>query len=199
MPSEKGIPKTTKAAIRSNNLRRELEDLLMDWPEGEGKEKLKNLLSKRKGSRRVTRASGGKVGGCLPKNSATNAPILGGEQPKKSSLPQSQQQQPEQTRGTLAGLSSRSRDSWRLLKSLDIIGYNQGAERAFVEWLIKAIKEQPEQSVSISWVKANAAYKLDLSPETIKRYIIKHTSDYAPFVSEGGALRLRADDEFPPF
>lgn len=78
------------------------------------------------------------------------------------------------------------------LKHLDIVAFNMNAERIFVDWLTDRLTREEFGAVSISWVISNAAYGLDVSPETVKRYLLKHCADDAPFVVEAGMVRLKA-------
>jgi hypothetical protein len=42
------------------------------------------------------------------------------------------------------------------------------------------------------WIFSNAAYELDVSVATVKRYVMKFTADRAPFASDGKTVSLRA-------
>jgi hypothetical protein len=81
--------------------------------------------------------------------------------------------------------------SWREQKLLDACSFNQGAERHFCAWLAGKLQSEEFNAVSVAWVLANAAFELDVSIETIKRYVAKHTADAAEFKSDRGMLTLR--------
>lgn len=77
----------------------------------------------------------------------------------------------------------------RSLKSQDIVAFNQSAEAYFIFWLSKYLKKK--KSVTVTWVLQNASFELDLSPETIKRYLLKHTAEKADFKQESGVVTLK--------
>jgi hypothetical protein len=83
-------------------------------------------------------------------------------------------------------------EHWRGSKATDIVSFNAGAELHFVEWLTKKIRRSKTRSVGVGWAISNAAYELDVSVATIKRYLIKHTADAAPFKSDSKNIRLRS-------
>ncbi len=80
---------------------------------------------------------------------------------------------------------------WRQNKSTDVVTFNQGAEQRFFEWLSDKITASPTGSVTVAWVIANAAWELDVSIPTVKRYIMKWTADLAPFKSDGKEITVR--------
>jgi hypothetical protein len=45
--------------------------------------------------------------------------------------------------------------------------------------------------VSVGWCLGNAAFELNVSTETIKRYLAKHTADAAEFRVVDGIILLR--------
>lgn len=94
-------------------------------------------------------------------------------------------------RTTSESQSSRSSQSWRSLKSSDVTSFNAGAEAHFVLWLTARINAAEFRAVSIGWVYSNAAYELDISVETVKRYLMKHTADLAEFHSDGKVITVR--------
>jgi hypothetical protein len=79
---------------------------------------------------------------------------------------------------------------------VDIVSFNAGAEAHFVLWLTAKIKASDGQAVGIGWVYSNAAFELDISIETVKRYLLKHTADLAEFHSDGRAITLRTSSPF---
>jgi hypothetical protein len=77
------------------------------------------------------------------------------------------------------------------LKALDLVEFNQRAEGWFVVWLAEKIRGTRYEGVELGWVVKNAAYELDVSVETVKRYLAKHTADRAEFFCDGKLVRLR--------
>lgn len=86
---------------------------------------------------------------------------------------------------------SRQDADWRALKQLDITNFNFHSERFFVEWLTKRLQAEDFECLAVSWVLGNAAYELDISTETVKRYVAKHTADRAEFYVFDGFIALR--------
>lgn len=83
---------------------------------------------------------------------------------------------------------------WRSFKSTDAVAFNLGAEQQFIRWLTKEIRGEPLRSVAVGWVIGNAAFHLDISPATVKRYIQKYTADLAPFYILAGNIYSRKDE-----
>ena len=75
------------------------------------------------------------------------------------------------------------------LKSLDIVAFNQNAEKNFVDLVTAFLQEEGPQPVST--VIAEASYELDISPATAKRYLQKHTARRAEFIVAEKLVRLR--------
>ena len=75
------------------------------------------------------------------------------------------------------------------LKALDIIAFNQSAESRFVELVTAYLQEEGPQPVNA--VIAEAAFELDISPATAKRYLLKHSARRAEFVVQEKLVRLR--------
>lgn len=88
-------------------------------------------------------------------------------------------------------------DDFQSHKSTDIVRFNLGAEKRFVSWLIEKINSLDEPP-SVGWVIANSAYKLNLSIETTKRYLIKHTADEAEFFIYEGIVQIRRFKKINP-
>ncbi len=65
------------------------------------------------------------------------------------------------------------------LKRTDLNAFNCAAESAFVNLICKFIVEEGPRSVR--QVMSEASYELDISPETAKRYLFKHTARRAHF------------------
>lgn len=76
------------------------------------------------------------------------------------------------------------------LKALDVIAFNKQAEAAFVELLSRIIVESGGELPLIDAIR-ECAFALDVSTETIKRYLLKHTARAAQFVSDGKVVRIR--------
>lgn len=111
--------------------------------------------------------------------------------PNASHLPRSARSPRGRLRNKSYGQRSQSVDLWRRQKSLDIVAFNGGAEQEFCLWLESAILAEEYQAVSIGWVLSNGAFHLDVSIETVKRYLGKYTADLAPFHSDGKIVTLR--------
>lgn len=83
----------------------------------------------------------------------------------------------------------KDRKSDQGLKQTDIIAFNQGAEGEFVKMLQEIIKA--DGPISIREAIREAAYELNVSTETAKRYLEKHTARRAEFNVSDGYVRLR--------
>ena len=64
-------------------------------------------------------------------------------------------------------------------KHVDLMSFNAGAEVQFVEIVRRLIEKGGRNTVPISKVYQEAAYELNVSPQTAKRYLIKHSADRA--------------------
>ena len=75
------------------------------------------------------------------------------------------------------------------LKQSDIVAFNHEAEKSFV----KLISELVQEDVSISYREAvrEAAFELNISIETAKRYLEKHSARRAEFCIDDGSVTLR--------
>lgn len=76
------------------------------------------------------------------------------------------------------------------LKALDVIAFNREAEMAFVALLSRLISDGGGEVLLIDAIR-ETAWHLDISTETAKRYLLKHTASAAEFVSDGKVVRLR--------
>ncbi len=76
------------------------------------------------------------------------------------------------------------------LKALDLIDFNARAEQAFVE-LVAAFVQEGSQPPRVREVLAEAAFELNISIETAKRYLLKHSARRAEFEVLGGVVTLR--------
>lgn len=75
------------------------------------------------------------------------------------------------------------------LKAMDVIAFNSEAERAFVALLSAMCDASGAAGVSVRVVRAEAAFKLGVSTETVKRYIEKWcVAPSAPFEVRGGQI-----------
>ncbi len=76
------------------------------------------------------------------------------------------------------------------LKSVDVCAFNAGAEIAFVARSRELIRAAGG-AIACSVVAQELAFDLDVSVETVKRYIVKHSASRGEFCSERGFLRER--------
>ena len=79
-------------------------------------------------------------------------------------------------------------ESWTALKALDPIGFNIGAEGAFLALAAALIAEG---AVTVPELLQEAAFELDISIATARRYLIKHTARHASLVIIRGHVQLR--------
>jgi len=87
-------------------------------------------------------------------------------------------------------------------KHVDILSFNSGAERRFIELVRKMIEETDKKSggaVSIAEVLREAAYELDVSTTTVKRYLTKHSARRAEFRVFGEYVILNPNYEEPDY
>jgi hypothetical protein len=75
------------------------------------------------------------------------------------------------------------------LKSIDLVEFNQRAEIEFVRLITDYLKEAGE--LSPREIYAEASYELNISIETAKRYLLKHTARRAEFRMTGGKVVLK--------
>jgi hypothetical protein len=76
------------------------------------------------------------------------------------------------------------------LKEMDIVGFNKAAERQFVEILRRLCRANPG-GVPVRVVRAECAFRLGVSTETVKRYLEKWTAPSAPFRLLDGMVLLK--------
>ena len=81
------------------------------------------------------------------------------------------------------------------LKVSDVCAFNMQTEPAFVYWLSDKIAGCPEQSRPVGWVIQNAAFEFNISTDTAKKYLLKHTAERAEFSSAGGLVTLKGDQQ----
>jgi predicted transcriptional regulator YheO len=77
------------------------------------------------------------------------------------------------------------------LKQTDIVAFNQDAEHAFVDLITTILQE--DGKLSYREAMQEAAFELNISTETAKRYLVKHSAHRAEFCIEGGSVTLRQD------
>ncbi|MEJ5277557.1 MAG: hypothetical protein WHU94_16830, partial [Thermogemmata sp.] len=74
-------------------------------------------------------------------------------------------------------------------KLLDPIAFNRDAEAVFVKLLADLVAEGPQPT---AYVLGYIAFELNISPATVKRYLLKYaTHPAAPFAMKGGTVRRR--------
>ena len=69
--------------------------------------------------------------------------------------------------------------NFKALKSIDPTAFNGQAEQAFVELVRRMIEVKNGNPVALAAVYQETAYKLDVSTETVKRYLFKHSAETA--------------------
>ena len=74
-------------------------------------------------------------------------------------------------------------------KQLDAVSFNAGAEVRFCVLLCALVEGGSELSV-LDAVR-EASYELDISPETARRYLLKHSARRAQFSIADGFVRRR--------
>ena len=79
-------------------------------------------------------------------------------------------------------------ESWAALKALDPIGFNAGAERAFLALAVTLIAEG---TITTAELIQETAYELDISVATARRYLLKHTARHATLTIVGGHVQYR--------
>lgn len=94
---------------------------------------------------------------------------------------------PDPPRDLAAGMPAPPPDL-DTLKHLDLITFNTTAEQAFVVMLTHLCDRMPD-GVPILGARAEAAYRLGISTETVKRYIEKYCYAFsAPFTVRDGFI-----------
>lgn len=77
------------------------------------------------------------------------------------------------------------------LKALDLTEFNTRAEAEFVNLVAEFVQECGSQPPRVREVLAEAAFELNISIETAKRYLLKHSARRAEFAVTGGLVTLR--------
>ena len=75
------------------------------------------------------------------------------------------------------------------LKQTDIVAFNQDAEVAFVALISGILREDGQ--LSYREAIQEAAFELNVSTETAKRYLVKHSARRAEFCLTGKSITLR--------
>lgn len=84
-----------------------------------------------------------------------------------------------------------SSSSWRSLSSRIGLSFNVATDYYFSTWLTSRLYDAEFGVLTLQGVISDAKKDLGLSPETILRLLIKHTSESAEFCSDGQFLTLR--------
>jgi len=75
------------------------------------------------------------------------------------------------------------------VKILDVVAFNAEVEPQAVALWTSMLQERGTLRVSVLCVEA--AYRFDVSTETAKRWLLKHSAEAAEFSVERGLVRLR--------
>ena len=81
-------------------------------------------------------------------------------------------------------------DDLMQFKDLDLVAFNRGAEAAFCDLVTELIIAAGGVAEIITVIQ-EAAFELDISPETAKRYLLKHSARRGRFVIHRRQVRLR--------
>jgi hypothetical protein len=90
------------------------------------------------------------------------------------------------TTATAIAPQTQDEDDFATLKTLDVIAFNLSAERRFV---LLASRLVP---CTTQYLVRETAFALDISTETAKRYLIKHSADNAEFEIKRNVVLARA-------
>lgn len=92
----------------------------------------------------------------------------------------------------------KKRRNMQATKAVDAVAFNRWAEDEFVYIVrVELIGQNPHTRVQIGEVIKEVAYELKVSPETVKRYIFKHTARRAEFRQHDGWLFLNPNYQPP--
>lgn len=101
---------------------------------------------------------------------------------------------PQPSQELLAGMLPPPSDL-DTLKAIDILGFNAAAEKAFVSMLSALCEKMPE-GVPVIALRAETAFRLNVSTETAKRYIEKWCYAFsAPFVLRDGLIYQKKEQQ----
>jgi predicted transcriptional regulator YheO len=84
-----------------------------------------------------------------------------------------------------------ARTAFTAEKQFDVVSFNAGSEQRFLE-LVCQLLDAGE--LTAREAVTEASYELDISPETSKRYLQKHSARRARFDIADGHVRCRAHD-----
>jgi hypothetical protein len=79
------------------------------------------------------------------------------------------------------------------LKIADVCAFNMQTEPAFVYWLSEKIAGTKGEGLAPAWVVQNAAFEFNISLDTAKKYLVKHTAERAEFRSDGRRVTLKGE------
>lgn len=88
-----------------------------------------------------------------------------------------------------SGEDDGERETRRAIKAVDLVAFNGMAEERFLVFLEALLCV--EGALLVLDAIRESAFELDISTETAKRYLLKHSARRARFVVEGGRVRLR--------
>lgn len=77
------------------------------------------------------------------------------------------------------------------LKALDVTEFNSQAEAEFITLVSEFVREREGNPPRVREVLAETAFELNVSIETAKRYLLKHTARRAEFQVTDGKVGLR--------
>lgn len=89
----------------------------------------------------------------------------------------------------------KKRRNMQSMKQVDPVAFNRWSEEEFIVIVRDMIGENPHTRVQTSEVVREAAFELKISPETVKRYIFKHTARRAEFRQHDGWMFLNPNFE----
>lgn len=87
------------------------------------------------------------------------------------------------------GGGARDDEDFAGVKVLDVVEFNALVEPQAVALWCSMIRERGTLRVSVLCVEA--AFRFDVSTETAKRWLLKHSAESAEFLIERGLVRLR--------
>lgn len=78
-----------------------------------------------------------------------------------------------------AKAQAAGKSNFKNQKHVDLMAFNASAEDQFVEIVRKLIEDSGRTTIPIGTVYQEGAYELNVSPQTVKRYLIKHSAKRA--------------------
>jgi len=78
-------------------------------------------------------------------------------------------------------------------KHVDILAFNVGAETHFIELVRLMIEKNEGKAISVARVIQKASFKLNVSQQTAKRYLLKHSDDEAELTVFGDLVLLNGN------